>query len=340
MDRSPLSLKWLEAFQAVARCGTVRDGARSLGVSISTVSHHLTRLEDALGAQLVDHGKRPMRLTPAGETLLRRVDEAMSLLRMGVSDIWSNDLGAIVRLLRIAHIEDLDTDVAPHLVQQLSKSMPLCDFAMRSRPSHEVIELLESGQADIGIASSMDHGRAGVIVDALLRDPFILVMPKSLRVKPSSLADLQNMRDNLPLMRHSRQEQIGRRIEAQLRRLGARFPQRMEFESTHAILAMVAAGRGWAITTALTFARAQRYHEALHAAPFPGRSFSRTISLACAEELPATIRALSRDSLRDGIQRLVLDPTLTRYPWLAESFELLPQTGQATAEAGAVPIRA
>lgn len=328
MERSPLSLKWLEAFQAVARSGTVRDGAQSLGVSISTVSHHLSCLEDTLGVPLVDHSKRPMRLTPAGETLLRRVDEAMWLLRIGVSDIWSDDLGSIVRLLRIAHIEDFDTDVGPALVQDLSGIMPLCDFSMLSRPSHEVIELLESEQVDIGIASAMDHERVGLIEDVLLRDPFILVMPKDIPGPSHDLGDLQAMQEGLPLLRYSRTQQIGRRIEAQLRRLGARFPQRMEFESTHAILAMVAAGRGWTITTALTFARAQRYHGDLRAVPFPGRAFARTISLVCREELPASIRALLEKSLRGAVQRLVLDPTLARYPWLADSFGLLPQAGQ------------
>ncbi len=333
MERSRLSLKWLEAFQAVARHGTVRDGAQSLGVSISTASHHLTCLEDTLGTQLVDHSRRPMRLTPAGEMLLRRVDEAMWLLRKGVSDIWSEDLHSIVRLLRIAHIEEFDTDVGPALVQQLSQAMPHCDFSMLSRPTHEVIELLESEQVDVGIASSVDHERVGLIEDAFLRDPFILVLPSCLTEPAPTMADLQTMQDRLPLMRHSRKQQIGRRIEAQLRRLGARFPERMEFESTHAILSMVAAGRGWAITTALTFARAQRYHGALRAMPFPGRAFSRTISLVCREELPATIRTLIERSTRGAAQRLVIDPTVARYPWLSAGFATISATGTERADA-------
>ncbi|WP_420859891.1 LysR family transcriptional regulator [Marivivens marinus] len=323
MERSPLSLKWLEAFQAVARHGTLSDGAQGLGVSVSTVSHHLTCLEQALGTPLLDHAKRPMRLTPAGETLLRRVDEAMWLLRMGVSDLWSGDLASVVRLLRIAHLEDFDTDVAPALVQHLSAAMPRCDFSMLSRPSHEVVELLETEQVDVGIAAAMDRESPGLIEEPILRDPFILVTPRSLPGPAPDLTALQGQADALPLLRYSRKQQIGRRIEAQLRRLGARFPQRMEFESTHAILAMVAAGRGWTITTALTFARAQRYHGDLCAAPFPGRAFSRTIALICREDLPAPIRTLIETGLRGAVQRQVIDQTVARYPWLAGRFEML-----------------
>lgn len=325
MERSRLSLKWLEAFQAVARHGTVRDGAASLGVSISTVSHHLTCLEETLGASLVDHARRPMRLTPAGETLLRRVDEAMWLLRKGVADIWADDLSSLVRLLRIAHIEDFDTDVGPALVQKLARAMPLCDFSMLSRPTHEVIDLLESEAVDVGIASAMDQERIGLIEDAFLRDPFMIVLPSDLRAPAPDLGAFQALQDRLPLMRYSRKQQIGRRIEAQLRRLGMRFPERMEFESTHAILSMVAAGRGWAITTALTFARAKRYHGELRALPLPGRAFARTISLICREELPASIRGLIETSIRGAVQRLVVDPGVARYPWLAESFTMIGQ---------------
>ncbi len=324
MERSRVSLKWLEAFQAVARHGTIRDGAEDLGLSMSTVSHHLTCLETTLGAQLVDHSKRPMRLTPAGEALLRRVDEAMWILRKGLSDIWSSDLRTLIRLLRIAHIEDLETDVGPTLIQNLSDAMPMCDFSVLTRPTHNVIELLESDQVDLGIASNMTSRKVGLIEDAILQDPFILVLPAQHAGFDPSLTTLQTIQDKLPLIRYSRKQQMGQTIEAQLRRLKARFPERMEFESTHAILSMVAARRGWTITTALTFARAQRYHDAVVALPFPGRAFSRTISLICREDLPASIRLLVEKCLRDAMRHHVLDPLHQSYPWLRDGLSMIP----------------
>ncbi|MDU8945293.1 LysR family transcriptional regulator [Ovoidimarina sediminis] len=323
MERSPLSIKWLEAFQSVARHGTVRDGAAHLGVSMSTVSHHLSCLEDALGVALLDHGRRPMRLTVAGETLLRRVDEALWLLGMGISDIWSDDLASLVRRLRVAHIEDFDTDVGPEMLHAMVEAMPRCDFSALSRPTHEILDLLQAGQVDVGLASSMEHERLGLIEEPLLRDPFILVVPASLA---GGLPDLQGLAlttDELPFLRYSKTQLIGRQIEAQLRRLGMRYPERMEFESTHMILSMVAAGRGWTITSALTFARAQRYHAELRALPFPGKAFTRRISLYCREDLPESIRGVIDSSVRNAVLRRTIDPMITRYPWLAHQFALI-----------------
>ena len=332
MERSKLSLKWLEVFQAVSRQGTVRDGAENLGISISTASHHLACLERAIGTQLLDHGRRPMRLTPAGEILLRRVDEAMWILRKGVSEIWSEDLQSLVRLLRIAHIEDFDADVAPVMVEQLARAMPFCDFSILSRPTHEIAELLQSEQIDVGIASSVDLDSVGIVEEPILRDPFIVVAPADIAEGPPDLQVFLAAGNRLPLLRYSKKQLLGRRIEAQLRRLDLRFAERMEFESTHMILSMVASGRGWTITTALTFARAQRYHSELRAMPFPGKAFSRQISLFRREDVPASIQDVLEASLRNAVQRMVIEPTVGRYPWLADRFGLIPKRAAGAPE--------
>ena len=68
-----LSLRWLEVFQLIAKSGSIQQVASETDLSISTVSNHLRSLERALGIELVDHGRRPMGLTPAGEVFARYV---------------------------------------------------------------------------------------------------------------------------------------------------------------------------------------------------------------------------------------------------------------------------
>ena len=327
MELHRLSLRWLEVFQAVARFGTLSDAAGHLGLATSTMSHHLSCLEKAVGAQLVDHNRRPMRLTPAGEALLRRVDEAMWLLKEGVRDIWSEDPSTLTRLVRIAHIEDFDTDVAPALAAKLGEFLPRCDLAMFPRPSHEIVDLIEREEIELGLAATDGQDLNGVRHDPIVRDPFILILPKSTPGPMQSLADLREHSDALPLLRYHQNQQMGRRIERQLARLGLRFSKRMEFESTHAMLALVAAERGWTITSALTFARAQRYHSHVNVCPVPGTRFSREITLLTRDVLPSSIRERVEQTLRGALQRLVIDPTVARYRWMAPDLSLLPKAG-------------
>ena len=83
---SDLSLKWLEVFRSCARDGSVRAAAAESGLSPSTVSHHLRSLEDHLGAELFDRGRRPMELTPRGRIFLRNIDDALDMLRKATAE--------------------------------------------------------------------------------------------------------------------------------------------------------------------------------------------------------------------------------------------------------------
>ena len=64
-----VTLKGLEVFEGIARTGSVAATAESLSMSAPAVSQQLKNLDAALGVDLIDHSRRPMRLTPAGAHL-------------------------------------------------------------------------------------------------------------------------------------------------------------------------------------------------------------------------------------------------------------------------------
>lgn len=330
MERAKLSLKGLEVFLAVSRRGVLSDASRDLGISVSTASHHLSELERSIGTALFDHARRPMKLTAAGGIMRKRAEEALGSLGRGISEIWSDDIQSLVRLLRLAMIEDFDADVAPALTQDLVRKAPRCDVSLLSRPTHEILELLQSGQIDLGVATTADFDGTGLTETPLLRDPFVLLLPAERPPAVTSLADLMSMSPQLPFLRYSSRQLLGQRIEAQLRRLDVQFPKRMEFETTHVILSLVAAGHGWTVTTALSFARAQRYHSQLSVRPFPGRAFAREISVFVREDVPAGVVAMTIASLRRSILRMIIDPTVARYPWLSDQFLLADRSAAAS----------
>lgn len=321
VDRSPLSMKWLEAFQAVARSGSLRSASDRLGVSISTVSHHLSCLERSVGATLFDHSKRPMRLTTEGEVLLRRVEEALSLLRRGLSEIWTNDLASLRRVVRLALIEEFDAHVAPEIADVLRDALPECEFTYLARMSHEIVEMMRSDELDVGVAATTDGEIPGVGATALLRDPFIVVVPGDLP-PPNDLADLLAISDDLPFLRYSKRLLIGRRIDAHLRRLQIRPPMRMEFESTKTILSLVAVKRGWTVTTALSYSRERSLHSALRPAWFPFKGFTRHLSLFMRDDLPEPLKGMIATALRQHAEDLIIRPTVDQNPWLQNEFHL------------------
>ena len=136
MKKSQLSLKWLEVFRLVAGSGSVQGAAEQAGLSVSTVSHHLSKLEETLGTPLFDHTRRPMPLTPAGAGFLRHVDAALRLLHQAEIEAQSGPLWR-TRHLALALIEDFDSEIGPELARNLQAHMPDCRFRHLTRPSHE-----------------------------------------------------------------------------------------------------------------------------------------------------------------------------------------------------------
>ncbi|EIM29181.1 LysR family transcriptional regulator [Microvirga lotononidis] len=75
---SDVDLADLEAFAAVARARSFRSVARLRGVSASTLSEALRRLESRLGVRLLNRTTRSVTPTEAGQRLLERLSPALS----------------------------------------------------------------------------------------------------------------------------------------------------------------------------------------------------------------------------------------------------------------------
>lgn len=320
MERTDLSLKWLEVFQCVAREGSLQSTAQKLGLSNSTVSHHLSSLEKAVGIPLLDHKRRPLTLTAAGQILLNRIDESLGALRKGLDEVWSDDLSGLMRILRISMIEDFDPEITPALAHHLLQELPSCDLSFRSGPSHDILSQLQSEETDIGIASS-DESNVGALTNKpLLRDPFVIVAPAD---RQFTAQDYMADTTSLQFLRYSKKQIIGRRVETQLRRLRLTLPRRIELESTAVALSLVSKGQAWTITTALNCASAEQYLDHLTIMPIPDGAFIRQLSIFGREGLPASLLDLTSEVMRNLLQTRTIAPTLKRAPWLTGEFRLL-----------------
>src|ERR1700753_652497 len=82
-----IDLKELQAFQLIARLGSVRSAAARLGLTPPAVSIRLKRLEEELGIALFDRAGKRLLLTHAGELFLSKSGH--------VFDALNNAVGAV-----------------------------------------------------------------------------------------------------------------------------------------------------------------------------------------------------------------------------------------------------
>jgi DNA-binding transcriptional LysR family regulator len=84
---SNIPISAIRAFEAAARTGSFRDAANELHLTPSAVSHAIRKLESMMSTTLFERSARSVRLTPAGENLMRHAGTAFDNLRRGIEEV-------------------------------------------------------------------------------------------------------------------------------------------------------------------------------------------------------------------------------------------------------------
>ncbi len=315
-----ISLRGLEVFEAVARTGSMQDSAQSLGLSAPAASQQLRNLETALGQPLIDHSRRPLMLTRAGRAYLAHVRAALGQLQQGGVTLSMIDLTQL-RGLRLGIIDDFDSEVTPRLTVGLAEVLTQCDLSLITAHSHAILADLGNGSLDLGISARPFDVPEGLRETPLLRDPFVLAVPRGLLASPpGGLDDL----GALPFLRYERGQLIARQIATHLARLKLAPEGRIELASNQAMFGLIASGAGWAVTTPLGFFRARRFQGQVDLFPLPFAGFARTISLFQPADAPDEMAGVIANTMRDILRRLVIVPGLAALPWLQDGLVILP----------------
>ena len=201
-----LRLRDLRVFFAVAQHGSMAKAAVQLRVSQPAVSQVIADLEHALGARLLDRGRKGVDLTMFGTTLHKYAKAAFDELRQGVRQIeFLSDPTA--GELRIGCPESISAGFLVRVVERLSERYPRMKLSVQQlvTPSLEIPQL-EQREVDLVLArlwpSAIEDRRKNTVkVEVLFNDGFSIAVdkrhPLALRRK-ISIAELVNERWVVP----------------------------------------------------------------------------------------------------------------------------------------------
>jgi DNA-binding transcriptional LysR family regulator len=311
MSRSTVDLVSLKVFLKVGTTGNMTAAAQALGMTQSGVSQVIQQLESELGVILLDRTRRPLRLTAAGSILARRAErlvEEADHLPAAVRE------ASLVPEIRVGLVDSFAGTVGPHLVRPFMDRVSAITIWAGLTPP--LSQALLNRQVDVIVASEAMDDVDSVRRDSLLRESFVLALPKSHRLSRSET--LEQLAERLPLIRYSARSAIGIQIDRHLRRLGVAAPRRVELDSSDTLFAMVAAGVGWAITTPLCILHGRPDPAAVRIERLPGPGFTRNLTMIAREgeyeqlidRLATTARTALRESCLPAMRNLV--------PWLGD----------------------
>lgn len=316
---SRLTLRNIEIFIAAIEEGSVAAAAKRLSTSPSSISQHLSNMEEDLGTILVDRTTRPLALTPAGVLFRRRAANILTEATRARAELAVFDYANLSRL-SFAVVDDFESSVTPALMAALAEDMPDCHIILQTGASIENLAALESRAVDMCIAADPASPADWMEIYPLLNEPFVLLAPKG-SVDPAQPSLPQLMAT--PFIRFPKDQLIGQMIEARLSAERLSLPRKFEIDSYQSIMAMVAHGTGWAIAPPMCYLRAQRFQAQVDMLPLPFENLSRRISLFARKETLDRMPGDLAVRLASLIDDMLIQPTITSHPWLKDGFRQL-----------------
>lgn len=144
-----MSIKQLEAFQAIARHGSFVEAAERLNLTQSTVSARIKELEQDLATTLFDRSRRQIQLTPKGRELLGYAEQALALQREIKRRIGAPE--ALSGVVRIGVAELIAVTWLPRFTAMVRERYPAVTLQFEVAMNPSMVHGVRSGDLDIAL---------------------------------------------------------------------------------------------------------------------------------------------------------------------------------------------
>jgi len=169
-----MNLRALQYFIKLADLRHFSKAAEACFVSQPTLSTQIKKLEEELGAQLVERSPKNIMLTPVGEEIAERarkllvdVEQIRAVARRSSDPEEGN--------LRLGLFPTLAPYLLPHVVPGLRKHFPRLRLQLAEEKTEDLLRMLHHGELDAALLA-LPIPEAGLQIEVLFHEPFVLAV--------------------------------------------------------------------------------------------------------------------------------------------------------------------
>lgn len=296
-------IRAMEVFVAVIDTGKMTAAARLFGITQSAVSQHIATLERNYEAKLLDRSTRPVKLTQAGALLHRHARIILS----SVTDLATNmrQQGARpISVLRVGLLASIATTLTPGLVSLAKDVFSVEDMTLHAGQSGDHETLLRTKQADLAITSNPFYDLDGLERHSVLQEKFLLVLPSCYDGPTKRIEDVI---ENLSLIRFADTTSVGRQSEQHLRRLKLKVPRVIQADRSSMVTACVSQGMGFTLLPPSLLIDGFVEGMSIRVKKLPAVGLSRTITVVSREhELGTLPKEFAKSSTEQLVKQIEL----------------------------------
>jgi len=292
-----MNLQQLRTFIRIAELGSLSKASDRMGIAQPALSRQMKLLQEEVGVALFERHHGGMRLTPAGDELLRRVPGLIRQLDQVYADVRSlagSTRGQVV----FGILPTVSYVLAGRLAARVAADLPDVSLRIVESYSGHLVDWLQRGEIDVAIVYG-PVSRIHMRVEELLLEDLVVVGPPD---SPLALATPVSVTAfaRLPLVLPSRPHGLRMVVEAAAHRAKSKLEVRFEADSFRVLVDLVEQGLGY---TALPLSAISREVEQgrLLIAPLNQPKVTRNLILGIPDSTTSqatrSVIALARDEI-------------------------------------------
>lgn len=283
-----MEIDQIETFLAILTYGGFHKAAEALHVSQPAISGRVRALEESLGAVLFTRGRTRPELSPAGKALQPHAEELLrtvAMARQSIHELEPQTAGA----LRITASLSVCTYLMPGVMEKYKAANPKVMVHLRSGNSMQVLKMVLEGEADIGVARSLNHPEVETMT--LRDDPLVLVGHRALLAADKRQASLEEV-EAWPLIFYDRGSSDWTLTQGLFRRAGLIPNVVLEVETIEAAKRMVERKLGFSFLPQIALTQELRKGKFISIEITNAEPLRRTLDVIHPRRRPLTKEAL------------------------------------------------
>lgn len=171
-----LELRHLRYFVAVAEELHFGRAAQRLRIAQPPLSQQIRKLEEIVGHALFLRTSRSVKLTAAGEELLKRAQQTLRKVSEDLHSTRRVGRGE-VGTLTVGYVPTFMLTVFPQLLNSYRRQFPNVELRLREFYTSGLLRSLREGTTDIGFTRDAGPDEEGLHTELLLPEPYVAVVP-------------------------------------------------------------------------------------------------------------------------------------------------------------------
>lgn len=244
-----MNIRDFEYLVALAEHKHFRKAAEACFVSQPTLSGQIRKLEDELGAALLERSSRRVLFTDAGLQLVEQAKRILSEVKT-FTDMATGQAGEMVGPIHIGFIPTLGPYLLPKIVPMLKESYPDLNLYLHEAQTQQLVRQLEDGKLDCLVLASVEETALFKEIE-LYQEPLSIAVPCDHEWAELEQVDMLDLNGKTVLALGDghclRDQALGFCFAA-----GARDDERFKATSLETLRNMVAAGAGMTLLPELS----------------------------------------------------------------------------------------